>query len=64
MSASGAAAVQVRRARAEDHAEVRRLSIGFTPSAAEVPEEDVRARFERMLADPRVLLVVAEAPAA
>lgn len=53
--------VTVRRARPGDFAEVRRLSIGFTPSAAHVPEDEVRARFLAILADPRYFLAVAEA---
>ena len=55
--------VTVRRAELRDFAEVRRLSIGFTASAAQVPEEEVRARFARMLADPCAFLAVAEVDA-
>lgn len=51
--------VVVRPARPEDFAEVRRLSIGFTESAAHVPEDEVRERFLSMLADERYFLAVA-----
>lgn len=51
----------VRAARPEDAAEVRRLSIAFTPAAQEVPPEVFHSRFARFLADASWCLPVAPA---
>ena len=51
----------VRAARPEDAAEVRRLSIAFTPAAQEVPPEVFDSRFARFLADASWCLPVAPA---
>ncbi|SDL67243.1 GNAT family N-acetyltransferase [Arthrobacter sp. ok362] len=50
----------VRAARPEDAAEVRRLSISFTPSAQEVPPEAFQSRFTAFLADTSWCLPVAQ----
>ena len=54
-------ALVVRAARPEDAAEVRRLSIAFTPAAQEVPPEVFHSRFARFPADASWCLPVAHA---
>ncbi|MGO4227241.1 N-acetyltransferase family protein [Arthrobacter sp. YAF34] len=51
----------VRAARPEDAAEVRRLSISFTPAAQEVPPEAFQTRFAQFLADAAWCFPVAQA---
>ena len=51
----------VRPARPEDAAEVRRLSISFTPAAQEVPPDAFHTRFAQFLADASWCLPVAQA---
>ena len=51
----------VRAARPEDAAEVRRLSILFTPAAREVPPEAFHSRFTQFLEDASWCLPVAHA---
>lgn len=53
--------LMVRAARPEDVAEVRRLSMSFTPTAQEVPPEAYHSRFAQLLADASWCLPVAQA---